>query len=439
MKKKQLRLLVSVIYLLIVLLPLIVMMVFPMPKGRSFWRDFSVGLGFAGLAMAGLQFIPTARLNFLGNVFDMGHVYKIHHLLSIVSVLMILLHPVILLVNNPYTLLLLNPFTAPWWAQAGLMGLACLLLIAITSVLRNDLKLGYNTWHTIHDLLAAGIAIFALIHIFNVNYYSSAPAVKWVWVFEAILWLGMTVYMRVLKPARMLQKPFTVKKVIKETADTWTIVLKPKGHKGLAFNAAQVAWININSSPFSLHKNPFSISGSDHRKDELRFSIRNLGDFTATIGSLKGGETVYVDGPFGSFSLRDKHTKRGLVLLAGGIGSAPAMSILHSLADAKDKRPVYFFYGSYDEKNIIFRKELENLKKRLNLRIFYVLEKPKDKKKFASGYITLGLLDSHLPKERKEFHYFVCGPLPMIEAMETHLVSLGIDDSQVTIEKYEMA
>lgn len=439
MRKKQLRLLVWVFYLLIVLLPLLVMIIFPMPKGRDFWRDFSVGLGFVGLAMAGLQFIPTARLHFLADIFDMDHIYKVHHFLSIVSVVLVLLHPVILLVNNPYTLLLLNPFTAPWRAQAGLIGLACLLLIAITSVLRADLKLGYNAWHGIHDLLAGSIAVFALIHIFKVNYYSSTTAVKWVWVFEAIIWVGMTIYMRLIKPIRTLRKPFSVKKVIKETADTWTIILEPKGHEGLDFNAAQVAWININSSPFSLHKNPFSISGSAHRKDELRFSIKNLGDFTSTIGKLKGGEIVYVDGPFGSFSLQDRRTQKGLVLLAGGIGAAPIMSILHSLADAKDKRPVVFFYGSYDEKNIIFQKDLENLKKKLNLKVIYVLEKPKDKKKFASGYITQSLLESHLPRDRKKLYYFVCGPLPMIEAMEAHLSNLGIDDSQVTTEKYEMA
>ena len=437
--KKKLRLLVWAVYLLIVLLPLIVMMIFPMPKGRDFWRDFSVGLGFVGLAMAGMQFIPTARLHFLSDIFDMDHVYKVHHYLSIISVIFVFLHPIILLVNNPYTLLLINPVSAPWRAQAGLIGLGCLLLIAITSVLRTDLKLGYNTWHAIHDLLAVAIAVFALIHIFKVNYYSATEAVRWVWVFEAVIWGGMTLYIRVIKPILILRKPFTVKKVIEESGDTWTIILEPKGHEGLDFNAAQVAWININSSPFTLHKNPFSISGSAHRKDELRFSIKNLGDFTSSIGDLKGGETVYVDGPFGSFSLEDPRARKGLVLLAGGIGSAPIMSILHSMADIGDKRLIYMFYGCYDEKNIIFQKDLEVLKKKLNLKIVYVLEKPKEKNKFIAGYITRDLLDKNLPKNRNELYYFVCGPLAMIEAMESHLTNLEIPDSQVTTEKYEMA
>ena len=439
MSNKKYGLLVWAVYLFIILLPLVVMMIFPMPKGRDFWRDFSVGLGFVGLTMAGMQFIPTARLRFLSNTFDMDHIYKVHHYLSVVSVLMVVLHPIILLVNNPYVINFFNPFTAPWRAQAGWIGLASLLLIAITSVLRNEIKLSYNAWHGIHDLLAAAIAVFALIHIFKVNYYSSTDPVKWVLIFEAVIWGGMTLYARLIKPLQMLKRPFTVRKIIEETPDTWTVVLEPKGHEGFDFHASQVAWININSSPFTLHKNPFSISGSALRKDELRFSIKNLGDFTSTIGELKGGETVYVDGPFGSFSLEKPNTQKGLVLIAGGIGAAPVMSILHTLADGNDQRPVYFFYGCYDEENIIFFNDIESLKKKLNLKVFYVLEKQKTPGNYLQGYITHDLLNQELPENRADLYYFVCGPLPMIDAMETHMSHLGIPDFQVTTEKYEMA
>jgi len=146
-----------------------------------------------------------------------------------------------------------------------------------------------------------------------------------------------------------------------------------------------------------------------------------------------------VDGPYGSFSLEDPRTEKGLVLLAGGIGVAPIMSILFTMADLKDKRPIYLFYGSYDEENIIFKKDLEELQEQLNLKIYHVLENPKDTKNYLRGYITRELLETKLPENRKELYYFVCGPLPMIDAMEIHLKELGIPESQVSIEKYEMA
>jgi predicted ferric reductase len=424
---------------MVIFLPLIVFYLFPMPPGREFWRDFSVMLGFVGLSMAGVQFIPTARLKILADVFDMDNIYSAHHLLSILSVALVFAHPVILLVNNPNILLLLNPFTAPWRAQAGLIGLLSLVLIAITSVLRKEIKISYDGWHLIHDLLAAAIAVFGLIHIYKVNYYISYPAMKWAWIFEIAIWAGMTIYARIIKPVQILKKPFTVKEIIAEAKDTWTLVLSPKGHKGLNFSAGQVAWININSSPFTINKNPFSISGSAHNKGELRFSIKKLGDFTSSIGKLVGGEIVYVDGPYGNFSLDEPNTKNGLVLLAGGIGIAPIMSILYTLSEQGDTRPVFLFNGNYNEEGILFKKELDRLDRCMNLTIVHVLEKPVDPEKYLRGFISRQILEDHLPLNRKDLFYFVCGPLPMIKAMENHFAALGIPQKQINTEKYDMA
>ncbi len=440
MKINQKRVLALAAYLLLIFLPLLVMFLFPMPSGRQSWRDISVMLGFVGLAMAGVQFVPTARLPFLADVFDLDNLYRVHHLLSVLSVVLVFLHPVILLIYNPNTLLLLNFFTAPWRAQAGILGLLGLILIAITSVLRKEIRLGYNAWHGVHDLLALGIAVFALIHIVKVNYYFSAPAMRAAWVVEALIWIAMTIYLRVVKPLQMKAAPYTVAKVTAEAPGTWSLALKPVGHAGMAFKAGQVAWLNINTSPFTLHRNPFSLAGSARKPGELQFAIKNLGDFSASIGSLKGGETVYVDGPYGTLSLDWESPRAGMVLLAGGIGIAPVMSILRTLADDGDKRPLFCFYGNYDESNIPFEKELDQLKKKLNLTLVHVLEKPSKQYKGEKGYISRELLEREIPSDlRHKLHYFICGPVPMIHAMERILQAMQVPHKHVTSEKYEMA
>ena len=71
------------------------------------------------------------------------------------------------------------------------------------------------------------------------------------------------------------KSPFTVKKIIEETPDTWTMVLEPKGHEGLISTLRRLPG-SMSSSLLSLHRNPFSISGSAHKKNELRFSIKTL-------------------------------------------------------------------------------------------------------------------------------------------------------------------
>jgi predicted ferric reductase len=426
-------------YCLLISLPVIVFFSFDMPEKRSFLRDVSVMLGFFGLSMAGMQFIPTTRLSFLSDVFDMDRVYKVHHILSILSAVLIIFHPVILIVNNPNTLLLLNPFTAPWRAQAGLIGLVGFLMIALTSIYRKEVKLGYDTWHTIHTFLALFIMVFGLIHIFKVNYYSAAISMRIAWIIEIGIWSIFILYLRIIKPILIKKHPYTIDQVIEEIPNTWTLVLKPEGHAGLKFKAAQVAWINIDTSPFIIHRNPFSISGSAENREELRFTIKALGDFTNTIGTLRGGETVYVDGPYGNFNLEDENTKNGLVLIAGGIGVAPIMSILRTLSEQHDKRPVFFFYGNYNDENIIFKDEIDKLMKTLNLSVTHILEKPSKKIKCETGYITREILEKNLPNQKENLHIFMCGPLPMIKATNKNLALLGIHPRQITAEQYEMA
>ncbi len=439
MHKRVKSILFILLYLLLIFLPLLVFLIFDMPASRNFWRDLSVMLGFVGLSMAGFQFLPTTRLPFVSDIFDMDEVYRSHHIVSVLSVVLVILHPVILVILNPNTLLLLNPLTAPWRAQAGIIGLAGLIIISLSSIFRKEIRLDYNAWHLLHTIVAIFIAIFGLVHIFKVNYYSSAISMRIAWLIQVLIWGGMVLYLRIFKPLHMRKHPYIVEKLIQEIPNAWTLVLKPEGHAGFDFNAAQVAWININTSPFTLHRNPFSISGSAHTRHELQFTIKALGDFTTNIGGLKGGETVYVDGPYGNFSLEDEKTKHGLVLLAGGIGIAPIMSILRTLGDGKDERPVFLFYGNYDYESIIFRKEIDSLAKKLNLSVVHVLEQGTSKMQCETGFITQEILEKNLPGDHTQLHFFLCGPLPMIEAMQSVLSSMKIRHSQITAERYEMA
>ena len=66
-------------------------------------------------------------------------------------------------------------------------------------------------------------------------------------------------------------------------------------------------------------------------------TIRSLGDFTSKIDKVPTGQRVYLDGPYGAFTIgnpADMH-----VLIAGGIGVTPMMSMIRTLADRGDKRP----------------------------------------------------------------------------------------------------
>jgi predicted ferric reductase len=199
-----------------------------------------------------------------------------------------------------------------------------------------------------------------------------------------------------------------------------------------------VAWLTIRRSPFSIRKHPFSFSSSAVARDHIAFTIRELGDFTSTVGSIVPGERAYIDGPYGTFDL-DQHTGPGYVFIVGGIGSTPIMSMLRTMADRGDDHSVVLFYGNRTWNSVIFGEEIAELEGRLNLKVVHVLENPPEGWEGETGFITRHVLDRHLPNDRRERVYFVCGPIPMIAAVERSLRALGVPLSHIHSEQYELA
>jgi 3-phenylpropionate/trans-cinnamate dioxygenase ferredoxin reductase subunit len=438
LKKKTQTIFWLVIYFLMVFLPLGMILILPRPQGREFLREVSVALGFVGMALLGLQTIPTSRLKFFVKAFPMDTLYDFHHSLSIFAFLILLAHPILLFINNPATLRLLNIVTAPWRAKAAVIAVLAMLILVVTSVWREVMKIRYDIWRWIHDGLAFLAIGLGLYHMFKVNYYMSMPYQKVVWLLLAGIWVAILIYIRLVRPILMLKRPYRVDEVIEERGDSWSLNLQPQGHAGMTFEAGQFAWISLES-PFVFRENPFSFAiSSEHADNKIGFTIKELGDFTSTIKDLKPGDTVYVDGPYGTFSM-DEHQCKDLIFIAGGIGSAPVMSMLRTLADRKSEKQLTFFFGNPTWESIIYREELAELEDKLNLNMVHVLEKPPEGWEGETGFINADVLRRHLPENYKASTFFLCGPLPMIEAVEGALAEVGVAPKNIYSEQYEMA
>ena len=447
MKRRTKQLFWLLIYVILVTAPLLVLLLGPRPEGRTFWRELSVALGFAGLSMMGLQFIPTARLPFLGDVFAPDVLYAFHHRASIAGFLLTLAHPLILFIHNPYTLTLLNVFRAPWRARAGVASVVVLLLLILTSVRRIALGLDYETWRLLHDVFSVAVIGFAFYHVLKVDYYTSIALQRVLISALVVVWGAMIVYIRLIKPWSLLQRPYEVVDVIEERGDTWSLVLEPVDHSGLSFKAGQVAWLSLGHSPFRIEEHPFSFASSAEHPERITFAIKELGDFTSTMGEIALGTKAYIDGPYGTFDL-DEDPEKPLILIAGGIGSAPIMSLLRTLADRGDDRPIQFFYGNPTWESVIFREELEELEEKLNLEVIHVLEDPPEGWEGPSGFIDSDVLQRLLCSGATICRYFICGPLPMLQAVESSLMELAVEWPQIRdevilehihSERYEMA
>ena len=214
--------------------------------------------------------------------------------------------------------------------------------------------------------------------------------------------------------------------------------MEPDGHDGFRFTPGQFGWLTLWRGPFRITGHPFSFSSSAEAPGgRVEMSIRNLGDLTSKVHTASVGQRVWLDGPYGAFTIgnpADMH-----VLIAGGIGITPMMSMLRTLADRGDKRPVILLYGSRNLESTTFREELDALQSRLDLRLVHVLAEPPAGWAGESGRIDAALLERHLPPPYAQHEYFICGPNPMMDAVETALGKLGVPMSKYHSERYSFA
>ena len=111
--------------------------------------------------------------------------------------------------------------------------------------------------------------------------------------------------------------------------------------------------------------------------------------------------------------------------------------MLETLADRGDARPVVLFAGNRSRNTIIFRERIDALNNRLDLTVVHVLEQPPPDWAGEKGYLDAGILIRHLPARFPRFQFFACGPQPMLAAVETALVGLGVPADRIHTERFD--
>jgi predicted ferric reductase len=425
------------VYVVVALAPVLVARLSGVRPGQGFVTDLSVALGFAALTIMVLQFGLVARFSRVSAPFGIDALIQYHRQIGFVALVLAIAHPALVIVNDPTKLALLDFPHAPNRARFAVSSVAALLLLIATSVWRKRLRLRYETWQLLHGLLAVAVVGLAIAHMFGVGYYSASRWQRGLWLALGATLTGVIAWIRVIKPLRLMRRAWRVAEVRRERGDAWTVLLKAEGHDGLRFIPGQFGWLFVEQSPFAVSAHPFSFSSSAEKHDEVCMTIKARGDFTARIAELTPNTRAYVDGPYGSFS-SDEHEGFGFVLIGGGVGITPLMSMLRTMADREDTRPCMLIYGSRDWDSVIFREELAELEKKLRLTVVHVLERSHAAWSGETGFIGAALLERHLPKRFERFRYFVCGPVPMMDAMEHALVAVGVPDERVHTERFDM-
>jgi predicted ferric reductase len=428
------------LYVALTLLPLVVAWwERPWEAPRPFLVEASVATGLLALPLMVFQFALVSRLGPASRPFGSDALMQVHAQVGLIALAAVVIHPLLLL-GHGVPLSAWNPFVGPWLLQTGAIALWATLLIVVTSIFRRQLRLGYEAWQVLHLVLAVVLTAAMILHILAARGYAAEPVMRALLIAYAGLAFGVLLHYRVLRPVLIWRRPWTLVENQDAGGSTRLLRVRPAGHRGFAFEPGQFAWLITGGSPLWSAQHPISMASSAERPADgtIEFAIKALGDWSGTVvPALEPGARLWVDGAFGAFT-PEGHPAQGYVLIAGGIGISPMRSILQTLRDREDVRPVILFYAAHDWTRVSFRDEIEALRQSLNLTVVYVFEGPGDDWTGERGYVTAEVLRRHLPRQYQRFVYFMCGPVPMMDALEDALVEIGVPAGAIQSERFDM-
>ncbi len=403
--------------------------------------DLADGLGYLALTMLALEMALVSRTDEATGAFGLDALLQFHREAGLAALVLALAHVVLLLSTRGYPLAILGLGPGvPWPIRVGTLAAGSTLLRVGISSGRRRLHLRFETWQLLHGILAVVIVGLGVLHVASLGRFAASMPMRVVGLVYLALFLGVILRFRVLRPLAMLRRPWTVLSNDGERGAAFTVRLGPVGHPGFSFQPGQFCWLNTGRTPFHREQHPISMSSSGEVAPggSIAFTIRNLGDWSGrVVPGLRPGDRVWVDGPYGVFT-PDREEGPGYVLVGGGVGVTPLVSMVETLADREDRRPVVLFHGAHVESDLTLCERIDALRARLDLTVVRVLEHPPEGWAGEAGLIDEGVLRRHLPHEHRRFQYFVCGPAPLMDAMERILPSLGIPAGRIHTERFDM-
>ena len=158
------------------------------------------------------------------------------------------------------------------------------------------------------------------------------------------------------------------------------------------------------------------------------------------IFNLKPGDKVTISGPYGEFFI--KETDREMVYIGGGAGMAPMRShLFHLFQTLKTGRKVSFWYGARSVREMFYDdhfKDLADQFSNFNYQVALSDAMEEDNWKGSTGFIHQVLHDEYLSKhdDPTEVEYYMCGPPPIINAVEGMLDSLGVEPGMIAYDSF---
>ena len=234
-----------------------------------------------------------------------------------------------------------------------------------------------------------------------------------------------------------MKKKFTavIQTVVVETHDVKTFCLaRPEE---LSFVPGQYALLSMpDREKFAGEKRPFTFSSSPTERQVVNFTVKNMGNFTQELFSHQPGESFEFKGPRGEMLNFDDSVNQDVVFMAGGSGITPFISAIRYAIVRDLPNQLTLLYGNRTRSDIIYHQELSAITQ-ANIRVVDILATPESDWDGETGYIDIERVQKYVSEPQQKLWY-ICGPPPMVRAMQSLLDRLEISAANRRLEPWEL-
>ncbi len=369
--------------------------------------------GLIGYLALTLLIISGDLARYFDKYFGIDSIIKTQRKFSIITTIFVITHPILFILSNTYWANYLIPQFKIIPLAMGTIALYLFLLILLSSFLYK--KISQTTWQYLHLMIYALFFISSFHAINQGTSYNNNLLIQIIFTIILILFITGLIYRTQYKLRKYFEEKPKTLNIRKETQDTFTIVItKPENFK---YEAGQFAFLKLDKNKLYA-RHPFTISSAPHQK-EIDFTIKNTGKFTNIAKKLKQGEKINIEGPYGTFVANNEDD---LILVAGGVGITPFLSIIKDKTHKKTKQKITLIYCTKTQKDIIRKKELDKLQKQnKNLKIIHYISqentkkenKNKNNKEYEGRLNKENFLKYLKIRKQENTILMMCGPEPL--------------------------
>ena len=424
------------LYVALVTLPVWVATFLGAPSEGAF-NDVGRNFALVGFMILVVQFLLAARIKWIERAFGLDILIRYHKYVALAAVGFLVSHPILLAMGHR-SWRLLTALDLPWYIWMGKVALVLLIVNILFSIYQGKLGLKFEKWRMGHDLSAIAILVLIFLHSWFAGDDLKVLPMQVLWITLVTGASILFIHHRFLRPALVQRRPYRVEEIRQETEDVWTVELAPP--KGLAigdYMPGQFHFLTFfRAQALPVEEHHWTISSSPAQKSYISSTIKAVGDFTATIGRTRIGDTAAVHGPFGRYSYVLHPEERDLVFLAGGIGITPLMAMLRHMRDVGDTRSVTLLYANKKEEGIVFRDELQLIAagKKPSLTLVHVLSRPDGNWTGETGHLDREKIETYCGPSLGEKTFYVCGPVKMAEGLMEILRGMGVSKGRIRRE-----